>query len=101
MFEEIHSAIALHEDAEVTKGSPYHGEQFLVRYPNGYGASIIKSQYSYGVELAVIGWDGKNFELVYDTPVTEDVIGYETPESLLEHLTEIRALPPYQKKIEE
>lgn len=94
--------IEFHKDAEISRGSPLYGEQFLIRYPNGYGASIIHSRYSYGVELAVIAWeDEEDFQIVYDTPLTDDVIGYETPESLLEHLEAIRILPPYRPQIEE
>ena len=54
------------------------GVQARITFENGYGASVVKTPYSYGgkdglYELAVLGIDG---HLTYDTPVTSDVIGY-------------------------
>lgn len=65
------------------------------RFDNGYGASVINHRGSHGVELAVLrfhedgGWD-----LDYDTPVTDDIIGYiEGPGELRDLLRSIRDLP--------
>jgi hypothetical protein len=59
---------------------PVHieGVQARIQFDNGYGASVVKTPYSYGgdkglYELAVLGTDG---HLTYDTPITNDVIGY-------------------------
>ena len=54
------------------------GVQARIQFDNGYGASVVKTPYSYGgdrglFELAVLDNDG---HLTYDTPVTSDVIGY-------------------------
>jgi hypothetical protein len=54
------------------------GVQARIQFDNGYGASVVKTPYSYGgdrglYELAVLDNDG---HLTYDTPVTSDVIGY-------------------------
>ena len=51
--------------------------QKIYKFPNGYGASVIKGPYSYGGpdglwELAVMD---QNENLCYTTPITEDVIG--------------------------
>lgn len=69
--------------------------QAKIYFPNGYGASVIKTGFSYGggeghYELAVLH-DGK---LVYDTPVTDDVIGWLSPDGVTAKLAEIEALPP-------
>jgi hypothetical protein len=54
------------------------GVQARITFENGYGASVVKTPHSYGgdkglYELAVLGTDG---HLTYDTPITNDVIGY-------------------------
>lgn len=60
----------------------YGGRQKLYKFPNGYGASIVIHQYSYGLELAVIKWNKYSFDLCYDTPITSYVIGYLEPEEV-------------------
>jgi hypothetical protein len=62
----------------VSHPSHIGGVQARITFDNGYGASVVKTPYSYGgdkglYELAVLGTDG---HLTYDTPVTNDVIGY-------------------------
>ena len=54
------------------------GVQAIVKFDNGYGASIVKTPHTYGgdrglYELAVLDSDG---HLTYATPITDDVIGY-------------------------
>ena len=51
--------------------------QKIYAFPNGYGASVIKHEGSYGFdkdqwELAVL----KDDELCYSTDITSDVMGY-------------------------
>ena len=79
--------------AMVSKASPY-GEHYGVTFVNGYGASVIRSAYSYGgngglFELAVIGADG---HLCYDTPITCDVIGWLTRADVASLLERIESL---------
>lgn len=56
--------------------------QTLYKFPNGFGASIIFHTGSYGYEqglceIGVIYWiDESRWNLTYETPVTNDVIGY-------------------------
>jgi len=63
------------------------------KFANGYGASVIKSPYSYGGkhglwELAVLFHE----ELCYTTPITDDVLGHLTWEEVEETLEQIEKL---------
>jgi hypothetical protein len=76
-----------------------NGSQRLFRFPNGFGASVVKHNFSYGCEeglyeLAVIAWNSESdWGLTYDTPVTNDVIGWLTPGEVVETLQAIHDLP--------
>lgn len=64
-------------------------------FKNGYGASVISHGYgseSGLLELAVI--DARSGRIVYDTPITDDVVGWLKPEDVRELLDRIEALPP-------
>jgi len=70
-----------------------NGIQIVHLFPNGYGASVIKHDMSYGGkrdlwELAVL----KNGELCYNTSVTSDVLGHLSDEDVEFHLKEIENL---------
>lgn len=74
------------------------GIQYLHRFDNGYGASVIRNQYSYGgrsgrYELAVILWDGEDWDIAYDTHITDDVLGWLSDEDVSLLLTTISELP--------
>ena len=62
-------------------------------YENGYGVSIISSDFSYGLELAILRGNGKNAEICYDTPITEDVCGHLNSDSLAAIIKDVKALP--------
>lgn len=76
------------------------GVQKLFRFPNEYGASVVRFPGSYGSEsglweLAVIRYKGAaidEFSLTYDTPITEDVLGHLTEQDVDELLVRIEAL---------
>lgn len=66
-------------------------------FPNGYGASVIRSEYSYGgrkglYELAVLRGNVENFSLCYTTPITSDVCGCLTPAEVTALLAQVEAL---------
>jgi hypothetical protein len=68
-------------------------------FSNGYGVSVIRSKYSYGgedgfYEAAVFAGDAANHALTYDTPVTNDVEGWLSPEAVTEFVQKVEALPP-------
>ena len=75
---------------------PIHGDGVYAKimFKNGFGASIVKSSFSYGgdaglYELAVIDTDG---DLTYDTDITDNVIGHLTPEGITKVMKQIQAL---------
>lgn len=75
----------------------FDGVQYLFRFPNNYGASIVKHLGSYGSsrdlwELAVIYFDGDEWDLAYDTEITGNVEGYLTDQDVIELLRRIQAL---------
>jgi hypothetical protein len=72
---------------------PVSGVQ--VRFSNGYGASVIQGEGTYGgskglFELAVLD---RNGDIDSTTPVTSDVLGWLTPEMVLNAFKDIAALP--------
>lgn len=67
----------------------YNGYQMVVRFANGYSASLVDHDHSYGLELAVLDEDGK---ITYDTPITDDVVGHLTEDAALSLLTSISKL---------
>ena len=64
-------------DHETNFGRVAHlnGWQKIFNFPNGFGASIVNHDMSYGLELALL-YDGN---LVYHPKITMDVIGGLTP----------------------
>lgn len=75
------------------------GVQKLYQFDNGYGASVVMNKFSYGGdkglwELAVIKWLNNKFDLVYDTHITTDVLGYLTEEDVQKTLLQIQELEP-------
>ena len=71
----------------------------VYQFENGYGASIIRGTHTYGgdlglFELAVLKFiSDDDFMLCYDTPITEDVIGYLSLDELAPLLQQIKELP--------
>jgi hypothetical protein len=85
----------------------FDGVQELYRFDNDYGASVVSHRLSYGGEdglweLAVIKWDNYTgleshegeYEIVYHTPITDDVVGWLTWPMVAELLKQIEALEP-------
>jgi hypothetical protein len=71
----------------------FNGVQHVYEFDNGYGASVIKHDGSYGGknglwELAVLNGE----ELCYTSGITDDVIGHLTWEKVEGYLKEIKQL---------
>ena len=70
------------------------GKKSRMHFDNGYGVSVVSHSYSYGgrdglYEVAVLY---SNDELTYDTPVTNDVIGYLTEEDVTDVMKQVQEL---------
>lgn len=77
------------------KSNPIHdGIQYIYKAENGYGASIVQHQWSYGGnsglwEVAVLDPNG---DICYSTPITSDVVGHLTDKEVNKLLEQIDAL---------
>lgn len=82
------------------------GPHYIFSFENGYGASVIQSSISYGSEeglweIAVITFDDDaktSWSLTYSTPITDDVIGWQTVYEINEMLSKIERLPSLKKE---
>jgi hypothetical protein len=89
---------ALKEKLKETK-HPHDGIQYIFQFDNGYGASVVRHKYSYGSEkgrweLAVLDEQGN---IVYNTPITQDVLGWLEWERVLDTLYAISQLTEANK----
>ena len=72
----------------------HNGVGYVYEFENGYGASVVSHDVSYGgdrglYEIAVLDSGG---DLCYSTPITEDVIGYADEDKVLDTLQRIKLL---------
>ena len=63
------------------------------KFDNGYEVSVVRSEHSDGgnkglYELAIF----KDGEICYDTPITDDVIGYLRPEDVTDVMERVEKL---------
>lgn len=84
----------IHELTWQPHPSKLGGEQAKITFPNGYGASVLRGSdfyYTNGgtYEIAVL----HNGDITYDTPITSDVLGYQTEDEANAVLAAIEALP--------
>ncbi len=71
-----------------------YGIRAVIQFDNGYGASVVRTEHSYGgkaglYELAVLDKDGN---ICYNTPITDDVLGWLKEDDVTEALQRIEAL---------
>ena len=66
----------------------FSGTQTIMDFDNGYGVSIVEHEHSYGLEVAI----RKGDNLCYDTPITDDVIGYCSDEQVANIINKVAQL---------
>ena len=70
-----------------------HNYEHVLKFENGYGASIICNYMSYGgdkglFEVAILKGD----DICYDTPISQDVVGWLDFAGVADILNKIKAL---------
>lgn len=86
------------------------GNGFLGRmfFPNGYGVSVVRfssplfgGSYTNGDEweVAVLKGDDEDWDLCYDTDITNDVMGYLENDEVSEVMERIQNLPMVEYKL--
>jgi hypothetical protein len=73
---------------------PWMGMRARVACPNGYGVSVVLNSTSYGheeglFEAAVLA----DNRVCYDSGITDDVLGWQTPADITDLLAKVEALP--------
>ncbi|MFZ2992464.1 MAG: hypothetical protein WA061_02000 [Microgenomates group bacterium] len=78
----------------VKSGKLFDGYCEEFKFPNGYGASVVSHLgTNFEMELAVTKYGFMNkWKIVYDTPITDDVIRLENDEEMEEILKQIKEL---------
>ena len=66
------------------------GWQKIFKFPNGYGASVVVHDSSYGLELALLDESGK---ITQHPDITDDVAGFLNVDSANDLLEKIAKLP--------
>jgi hypothetical protein len=79
-----------------------NGVKSKYNFDNGYGVSVVRHKYSYGnglnlFELAIIDKSG---EIMYSTPITNDVLGYLSEDDVSNTMIKVQRLDknPYTFK---
>jgi hypothetical protein len=66
-------------------------------FSNGYGVSVVRFPGSYGFEddlyeVAILQGTEDNWNITYDTPITDDVLGHRDEQDINIILEEVQAL---------
>lgn len=76
---------------------PSFATQAKMFFPNGYGISVVTGEFAYSnrenpYECGVLKGNSDEWSLTYDTPITNDVIGYCNEEKVTEIMKQIQEL---------
>jgi hypothetical protein len=79
----------------------HYGSRYRFRFGNGYQASVVRGRWTYGGpaglwELAVMDRKGR---ICYDTPITDDVVGWLEVRQVVDLLRRIEVLPPRDEEV--
>ena len=79
-----------HHTMTLTEREELFGWQKIFEFPNGYGASVVVHDFSYGLELALLDGSGN---ITQHPDITDDVAGFLNADSANDLLEKIAKLP--------
>ena len=74
----------------LTEREELFGWQKIFEFPNGYGASVVVHDFSYGLEIALLD---ANQNIIQHPEITDDVAGFLNVDSANDLLEKIAKLP--------
>ena len=83
-------SVALPHTMTLSERPELFGVQKIFDFPNGYGASVVIHDLSYGLELALLDADGN---IIQHPDITDDVAGFLNVDSCNDLLEKIARLP--------
>ena len=82
-------SVALPHTMTLAEREDLGGVQKIFEFPNGYGASVVIHDFSYGLELALLD---KDHNIIQHPEITDDVCGYlnvDTCNDILQKIAEL------------
>ena len=83
-------SVALPHTMTLSERPELGGLQKIFEFPNGFGASVVIHDFSYGLELALLD---KNHNIIQHPDITDDVAGFLNTDSCNDLLEKIARLP--------
>ena len=83
-------SVALPHTMTLSERPELGGLQKIFEFPNGFGASVVIHDFSYGLELALLD---KDHNIIQHPEITEDVCGYLNVDTCNDILEKIARLP--------
>ena len=83
-------SVALPHTMTLSERPELGGLQKIFEFPNGYGASVVIHDFSYGLELALLD---KDHNIIQHPDITDDVAGFLNVDSCNDLLEKIARLP--------
>ena len=83
-------SVALPHTMTLAEREHLGGLQKIFEFPNGYGASVVIHDFSYGLELALLDAD---CNIIQHPDITDDVAGFLNSDTACDLLEKIARLP--------
>ena len=83
-------SVALPHTMTLSERPELGGLQKIFEFPNGFGASVVIHDFSYGLELALLD---KDHNIIQHPDITDDVAGFLNIDSACDLLEKIARLP--------